>query len=353
MPEWLESVWVWFVLPPERSTAWRVVRRTAAFVLVGMYGATLFGLVVEDGFTRFDTSALCVSLAAFFVHTFSLHIGLLAVVLAFVALKRKWQQLAGLCLPLVMFHGLGLITDILPKHPSPTSGDSILLASVNLLRTNTYPHGIIREIAAADPDVILFQEYTEAWHDAIDAALADRYAYVSTAAREDSFGMAVYSKLPFVGEVDYELPIADETLPQSRAVIRIGNRPVAVYNIHLWPAKSLENWKYQRWQFASLLELLEAERLPILLCGDFNFTTQTAFHRRLSERNLTDAHEMSGWGLGNTWPVDGVRRYLVHPGVRVDHVYLSRELVSTRCRTGQGLGSDHRPIFVEIAWAAR
>ena len=39
------------------------------------------------------------------------------------------------------------------------------------------------------------------------------------------------------------------------------------------------------------------------------------------------------------------------PGIRLDHIFLSKELTSTQSRTGTGAGSDHRPVIAETGFA--
>jgi len=83
------------------------------------------------------------------------------------------------------------------------------------------------------------QEYADHWHEALQAALKADYPYASFLPRQDSFGMAIYSRTPFVGAVNQWLPLGREELPQMRTVIRLAGREVGVYNIHLLPPRRL------------------------------------------------------------------------------------------------------------------
>jgi endonuclease/exonuclease/phosphatase (EEP) superfamily protein YafD len=58
-----------------------------------------------------------------------------------------------------------------------------------------------------------------------------------------------------------------------------------------------------------------------------------------------DAWEVAGRGFGFTWP-NGV---FPLPPIRLDHVFVSRELAVVGARVGEGSGSDHRPVIVEIS----
>jgi len=133
-----------------------------------------------------------------------------------------------------------------------------------------------------------------------------------------------------------------------RAVIELAGRRVAVYNIHLLPPWGLEYTTENRLQFADLLDKLAGERLPVILAGDFNFTETSPNAASLRGIGLRDAHDLGGWGRGTTWPVNSFFRWI--PSLRLDHIYLSDELTCSRCRTGVGTGSDHRPVVAEIGF---
>ncbi len=220
--------------------------------------------------------------------------------------------------------------------------------SVNLLAINTDTAPIIDEIRQARADLILFQEYTDHWYQALIAAFGADYPYVQYVCRDDSFGAAIYSHRPFVGEVDMELPLDGGLEPQIRAVIGLDGQEAAFYNIHLLPPRSLEYIMSARRQFADLLDILDRETLPVVLVGDFNATQHSTYARALERKGLVSAHELGGYGRGTTWPVHSFFRWL--PGLRLDHVFLGEPLTCTYCTTGVGRGSDHRPVIAKIGF---
>jgi len=65
----------------------------------------------------------------------------------------------------------------------------------NLLASSQSYDEFIAFIQSKDPDVIVFQEYTGKWHDALSTALV-QYRFKVTAPIETPFGIALYSKLP-------------------------------------------------------------------------------------------------------------------------------------------------------------
>jgi len=221
--------------------------------------------------------------------------------------------------------------------------------SVNLLMANRNHTPIISEIQAAEPDILLLQEYTCHWHEALQKAIGADYPYTIYVCQEDSFGTAVYSRSPFVGQPHHSLPLGSTDVPQIRTVIDIAGQKIAVYNVHLLPPRRLDYIIEQRIQWADLLALLAKETLPTIVGGDFNFTQRCPQAAAISRIGFTDAHTAAGRGRGATWPVNGPLRYV--PGLRLDHIYLGRGFIPVTCRTGEGKGSDHRPVIVEVVRA--
>ena len=67
--------------------------------------------------------------------------------------------------------------------------------------------------------------------------------------------------------------------------------------------------------------------------------------RAIDVRTLTEAAQ----SLGATWP-NGL---FPLPPMRLDHVFVSRDLTALDVAVGTGAGSDHRPVVARIARRAR
>lgn len=62
----------------------------------------------------------------------------------------------------------------------------------------------------------------------------------------------------------------------------------------------------------------------------------------------TSAFNRCGRGMGASWP-NGTSPV---PPIRLDHIFLSRDLTCRDLARGKGAGSDHRPLVVTIGFAA-
>jgi len=330
------------------------MRVEAWAVVIGSYAFLALAYLLPQDYRNESPGYVLLAWLAFMVRVFTFHLGLLLLVIAVAAAFGRGKRLFLAAAPLVLFT-LGPVWwgYLAPRTPPPaqTSGVRPLrVMSCNLLTINRNFNGILAEIKAADPDVLLLQEYSTPWHKAASAELLRAYPHRDYVTREDAFGLAVYSKLPFVEPVDNRLPLGRVFVEQSRAVVRHEGRDVAIYNIHLLPPRTLSYTLEGRLQFADLLQTLKAEKLPYVMGGDFNLTNDTPQHANLRALGARDVHELVGRGRGATWPVNSFFRSV--PGIRLDHVYVGPGLAAVRTETGVGRGSDHRPIVADVTWHA-
>jgi endonuclease/exonuclease/phosphatase (EEP) superfamily protein YafD len=334
---------------PSWSHRKRMLHREAWILVIGSYVALAFAYLWPQDFRNTSQLYVAVSWTAFMVRVFVFHLGLLLVIVAAVSLRtRQWRLLAA-AIPLVSWTLGPTIWSYRPRTRPAIEGEVVTVISVNLLMVNKDTGPLTEEIEASGAEIVFLQEYTDNWHAALRAALGQIYPYERHVCRDDSFGAAVYSSRPFLTEPELDLPLGVSSLPQIRTVVAIGQRPVAIYNVHLLPVSGLEYTTETRVQCADLLALLAAESRPFILAGDFNFTERTPQAAAFRRSGLLDAFDQGGWGRGATWPVISVCRYL--PGVRLDHIYLGGGLTCTDCRTGTGHGSDHRPVIAKIGFS--
>jgi endonuclease/exonuclease/phosphatase (EEP) superfamily protein YafD len=349
VPLWRRLLW------PDWTWRKRMFRVEAWVVVIGAYALLALAYLLPQDYRNESPGYVLLAWAAFMVRVFQFHLGLLLLVIAVVAAFVRGKRLFLWATPLVLFTLAPVLWTYLSRPartPAPQGGTTprLRVMSCNLLTVNRDFDGILAEIRAADPDILLLQEYSNPWHEAAHPTLRSAYPHFSFVTRDDAFGVAMYSKSPFVEHPDNRVPIGRVFVEQTRAVVRFGGRDVAVYNIHLLPPRRLNYTLEGRVQFADLLKNLSEEKLPYAMGGDFNLTNDTPQHRDLRRIGARDVHDVVGQGRGATWPVNSFFRYV--PGLRLDHVYVGPGLTPVRAETGVGRGSDHRPVITELQWAA-
>lgn len=270
--------------------------------------------------------------------------GLCGVIAAF---AKRWKLFAA-SVPLSLRVFIPILLSFGNSAPNPeTLGLPLTVSSTNLLMVNKKTDGIVKELTELNPDVMVFQEYTPLWHNALRKAFLKKYPYRIHAARQDSFGAAIYSKKPFLNKKK-KIAVGDMKVPTFRVRLEHEERTFVLYNIHTLPPRKMDYVVEQRKQFRDLKKFFAEEKDSILLCGDFNWTEHTQFHRALIDIGFREGHNTIGSGRGGTWPVLKVSRYL--PGIRLDHMYALGDLQFVEHWSGYGEGSDHRPIFARVAF---
>ena len=233
--------------------------------------------------------------------------------------------------------------------------------SVNLMYGRTDPFATLAQIDKVNPDVVVFQEWTTAAEKGLLSALNARFPHRALTTRDDAYGQAIFSKLPFVEPVRTYPPRRDQTshtwsVPQMRAVVHIAGDPalpVVLYNVHLLPPVGLEYIKEQRAQAAALATLADEETMAgnrVILAGDWNATPGTAHLDAIETKGYRAAF---GRALGRcaTWPRTGRLRHV--PGIQLDHVYYGGASSGRRLMADDGgacddIGSDHRPVWARF-----
>jgi len=108
-------------------------------------------------------------------------------------------------------------------------------------------------------------------------------------------------------------------------------------------------------QAQDVLSYIERLDGPLILAGDFNTPPAGAIYGRLTER-LRDAFAEAGLGWGHTYPsvwttptLRGRSYRLPWSMLRIDYVFHSAHWQATASEVGGRAGSDHRPLFAELA----
>ncbi|MBX9738282.1 MAG: endonuclease/exonuclease/phosphatase family protein [Phycisphaerales bacterium] len=299
----------------------------------------------------------------FMLRTFVLHAAIGMGFLALCALVVRGRRLALVAAATALIMALPWLGLVLRATPAPDPSRAtltVVVANVNL--SNPDLSALFRLIESENADLVLLQEVTNNHRDQLRSALEQRYPHISTAFRQDAFGQALYSKLPFEGAPDVFPQI--ETMrekafggasalsdPQIRVRVTFDGVPIVVQNLHLMPPGDAQMLREQRLQFAWLDQWVRSVKTSpdapaLFLAGDLNSTATSPQHGFLRAAGLREAHDEAGSGLGNTWPDVGLLAKV--PGIRIDHAYACNRLTIVSWRVGPHIGSDHRPLVVKL-----
>lgn len=262
-------------------------------------------------------------------------------------------------LPLIIWSGficlchiIWILPDFQFAHKSAkrniANDTRITVFTSNLLMVNQNTNGICQEILNYDPDIVMVQEYSNQWDHSFEAfGIIKKYKFQIKHVRDDSFGTAIYSKLPFVNKP--ELWWIDD-IPFTRALIKVtDNKYLQVYNLHPLPPRLDEYMDIFNHQLGVIYDTIKQENERtnhgLLVAGDFNNTQHNYWVKKFdSIKNMKSAHKLCGRGYAISFP-NGI---FPVPPIRLDHCFVNDRLNLYSITEGQGFGSDHLPLIVQI-----
>jgi len=325
------------------AISWR--GRTLLFLA---WPATLaVGLIALLRFTFHDGANLLIWLNAF---TRYVYLPAYASLLIALWYRRRWLALINL---LVIASHLYLVApDFLPdrrfaaapsatgKAVHPTKKLRIFFANVRF--ENPERGALLREIRDANPDIIVLVEFSFWLRGAmLHSPTMSDYQYGSGLSRDQATGYSInmFSKLPI--KSDTREWIADRCV--ETVEIPIGDQTLQLIGIHApRPMEYRDNDYHGFWRRA--LPLLLEKRGPTIIVGDFNATQYSRVYQQLKAGGFRSAHEDQGRGYATTWP----NGFNWLPPIRIDQAFLSPEVSCTAIAEGQGTGSDHKPLILDV-----
>lgn len=230
-----------------------------------------------------------------------------------------------------------------PGGPKPAEGAPVMrVYSANLYFRNADAQAIRASIADARADTVVLVEVSAAVAAQADAVLAGYPHRAASVPLDQVTGEmsanVIASRWPLT-------PI--ETPPDGlNAYAAVAQTPLGAMTVvatHLTRPWPFQDSYGQISQVEALTARMKTAPRPIVAAGDFNTVSSARIGRQL--RRDIGLHPAPA-GLG-TWPTD-----LPAPlSVTIDHVWASEGLAFRSRRLGKPVGSDHRPVVVEITRA--
>jgi endonuclease/exonuclease/phosphatase family metal-dependent hydrolase len=306
-------------------------------------------------------------------------------------LFRKWYFLLSLLIILAGWGPLKKLVQLRAKKPPvEIRENSFRVLTYNVRLFNYYQWekdtGVRRKmmeyIHAENPSVVCFQEFLTLPGGNITFAGIKKgmndlpYTHVQYTHRipgKTNFGLATFSKYPIInkGFIKYEQSLngviySDIIILQD--TVRIYNCHLQSVNLkqdynkvldslifsydqrHLNEMKSItvklrDAYIKRAYQTEILSRHIQASPHPVIVCGDFNDTPFSYCYYKIS-RNLRDAFIASGSGIGSTY------RQNFAP-IRIDYVFYSAPLSSSRFLSKKTDWSDHYPVLCDFTFVQK
>ncbi|MEM6459395.1 MAG: endonuclease/exonuclease/phosphatase family protein [Planctomycetota bacterium] len=276
--------------------------------------------------------------------------GLLLPAMLVFAWRRRWAGL-GVCGVVWVMNVSVLLPfwwpppEVTPEVTTGLRGGGLSVVAWNVFTDNRDYAAAAGWLVGEAADVLALQEVDAAWVLVMDRQLTGYRRLATPTVRQDNFGLAVYVRDGVgVSGVDWTLDVGG--VPRVEAVVAMrGGGAVRVIAGHTLPPVSGAYATTRDRQIAELGQRAAASPEPVVVVGDLNATRFAAPLRRLArETDLRDA--AGGFGWVGTWP-----DHLGFTGmIPLDHAWVGPPLRVEHFAVGPpGLGSDHRPIRVDVS----
>jgi endonuclease/exonuclease/phosphatase (EEP) superfamily protein YafD len=222
----------------------------------------------------------------------------------------------------------------------------------NLNYGNPRPETSLAAIEQEDADVVLLQEITNAWKQALERRLAARYPHRAYRLYgRGAGGIAVLSKHPISREELWGPPAGTGAwFPAQRIVVDAPIGALQILNVHLRPAMKDGSWIKGFLETPPLRQKeIEAHwkrldpSLPTIVAGDFNEDPGGRAVAYLQQHGLSRAATTGP----TTWHYEdaGGTDLLM---LDIDHVLVDGRVAARSGRVLDAGTSDHRPVVVTI-----
>jgi endonuclease/exonuclease/phosphatase (EEP) superfamily protein YafD len=251
---------------------------------------------------------------------------------------RRTALLAGVALVV----NLVLFVPLYLASPAPPGGSAgLLILSFNVTASNPERATVIDYLADSDANIIFLHESSTDWEDALGRS---GLPYRLVNAREPG---SVFGTLALVeeGTVANVVSLGSSGQLSIEVITELGGEDIKVLGSHpLSPTNSTRSAARDE-QLRAIGEWTARQDVPVVVVGDFNASTWSrGFSLLTGEADLVNSQK--GFGVQASWPADHTLF-----GIPIDHLVHSPELTTVDRYLGDNLGSDHFPLFVEVARA--
>lgn len=227
-----------------------------------------------------------------------------------------------------------------PANTVDGDGPACRILLANVLTSNNDHQALLDLIQAENPDVICVHEVNDAWNDAL-RPLRETYPSHHAVPRGDNFGIALFSRVsPGLPATLFEGELG---VPALAVPIDIGGRRAELLTIHTLPPIRARLARRRNQQLAAASTWFNEQTNPAIVAGDLNMTMYSPIYRDWMD-SMKAHNARRGYGPLGTWPL-----FVPFLRLPLDHALVSPEIGVRDCRLGPDIGSDHRPLIVDLA----
>lgn len=317
----------------------RQIFRPCFIVVVTVQLGFSAALVISMGLSRY----LWVADLANFIRPHLLVAGIVLFVVG-LALPRRSTKIAG-AIPLLV----AAIPFLFLPEPAPsTAGTPVSIAAANVYVDNPDPADFLAIPAVANADILVLQEVTPRWQDALLAS--GRWIFESSRNLEGNTDMKLLSRFPIL---DARAVSPESTDTGGRYAVRfeliVEERTVIVYAVHPQTPRSTRMWRERGAYLRDLERALRAEPADasVIIAGDWNTPPWSPFFRDLLSSTGYRTTEARWWPSPTRF---SIRLWsLTQIGTPIDRIVVSPNVGLSELLMGPTFGSNHLPVIARLS----
>jgi endonuclease/exonuclease/phosphatase (EEP) superfamily protein YafD len=268
------------------------------------------------------------------------YLAVTVVLLAFMALRRRW----GACAVLVAAGAVSAVP-VLPYLPltvgsqATAAAPPIKVLSVNVSFLQFSGRRLLEIMKEADPDIIIVEELTP-HAEGVLAPLDTAFPHHRKFPADGAYGIGLWSRFALESSETFALG----RVPAIEARLRGPTGDTfTVIGVHLRAPTTARRASARNLELRELAARINETEGAVIVAGDFNATPYTPYFRDwLKASGLTDSRR--GRTLSISWPTT-----FPWVGIPIDHVAVSDDFTILSHRRLPNFESDHYGILVEVA----
>lgn len=220
---------------------------------------------------------------------------------------------------------------------------SFKLMVANIQMTNREFDQFLRVVEEEDPDILLVMETDKEWISHL-APLSRSYNYKKEVAMDNTYGMALYSKLKLENlEVKF---LFREDVPSIHATIILPNATKFTFHgthpVPPVPSEYPDSFGEKDKELLVIGDIVANASLPSVVAGDFNDVAWSSLSTLFATSGkLEDVR--AGRGFYNTFSAkSAVTRW------PLDHIYVTKEFQVIALKRSKFFGSDHFAFIAHL-----
>jgi endonuclease/exonuclease/phosphatase (EEP) superfamily protein YafD len=223
--------------------------------------------------------------------------------------------------------------------PQACTGPTIRLLCANVGWFNDDHASFLDMVRALDPDIVIVQEATEDWSEALHALA--RWPHVLSHPQRGPFGMELRSRLPLV---EARVHVEGRAVPPVlTATVMVDGRALDITAVHPMRPGLRHGNRMRNDQLDGIASIVQTQARDGIVIGDLNTTMWTdgyqAFEQAVHGRNLRRGRGiMPSWQRGFPWVL----------GIPIDHALIRGDVCCTTFALHSIPGSDHAAMVTDI-----